>query len=1308
MPRDATSVTVEVTTAWGGSLAEALAGVEGDLTPVTLAAAATGGRATVSRDVAVGARVAPAPAILSEDVEWEPLPAGARLEALAGPLARVERVGELRRQRVGTLAIALVRVDGAPGTAQRIGRLRRAVVRVTRPSLRAAFAGGADNPHLSVTRSVLADGTWYRMAVPREGVYRLTAAFLRDSLGVAAPDIGRVQVYGNGGRILPAVNTAPRPADLREVPTLVQGSDLLFFGEGPSWWDFVPPVPAVPPNPPSFPGIPEVPGYWTHDISPFSDSTHYFVRVDAPSPQRLDAGAAFPAFPDAERLATVTERQFHERDLYNQERDGSGSGLDWMGEDLTRLSGGLTVFEGPAPAGIAGLVRYRARVASRTSFSAPPVTITMAAGGETVASVVPGSVDTTPANTGDLLRDSFIDIQRPAPASLGVTFRAAGGNAASLAFLDWAEAVYERAPIAQNGVVRFVTPGGRSGRFEIPLQGFAAAPEVWDVTESGSIRRLGVRQEGSTFLVQVEVTDGRAREMVAFDPSGAYVAGPPGRGSAVPTQNLHGISGSPAYVVVAHPDFLEQATRLADYRHAHDGLETVVVTTEQVDNEFASGSTDMRAIRDYLKFLYDRAPAADQIPRYLLLFGDGHFDYRRINEDAVPNFVPVYETENMFSRTSSYTSDDYFGLLADGDGLWRTEDEHVQLGIGRLPVRTPASAREMVDKIELYESPESLGKWRSTVTFVGDDNYPNPWDHDLHVLNADGTAQVAEATDPTLTVQKIYAPTYPLVLAGGLNRRPAATEAVLRSLNEGTLIWNYSGHGSPENLGDERYFTEDVLNSLDNRTRPAVFVTATCSFGKFDLDVNQSMAEQVLLRPEGGGIAMFTTVRIVYTSDAPTDGNNFGLNVTLTDQMLRRDADGRPRTLGDALFSTKNTAIGASLNNRKFNLLGDPAMRLGLPEQHIAIETPATLRAYDEATISGQVLRSDGSVDAAYSGVVDVEVYDAQRVAQLPFVAGNANGDFRIPYFVDLVPGGGVDGRYTVQTDAIYAGRATVTAGQFEATFRVPQDVSYSGLPAKVFAYGVADGRDASGASRDATVSTEAGTRPDDAEGPTVRLFVGDTTFVSGGIAPPSPVLVARISDASGINTVGAGVGHEVLLTIDGDAANAVDVGRYFAGDLDSYRSGTIRYPLPRLAPGPHTARLTAWDAVNNANTAEVSFIVTDTERLDVRNLFPYPNPTAGPTRFTFEHNLPAGTPAKVQLRVYTVNGRVVRTIDGDAALPGGVLPAGLVQIPWDGRDDDLDRLATGVYLFRLRVEATDAAGAADVVERIERVAIIR
>ena len=337
------------------------------------------------------------------------------------------------------------------------------------------------------------------------------------------------------------------------------------------------------------------------------------------------------------------------------------------------------------------------------------------------------------------------------------------------------------------------------------------------------------------------------------------------------------------------------------------------------------------------------------------------------------------------------------------------------------------------------------------------------------------------------------------------------------------------------------------------------------------------------------------------------------------------------------------------------------------------------------------MLGLDGQPDPTYRGEVDVTVFDAQRVVALPEGACCYTG-----------------GRYLDRTDRIYSGRASVQGGRFSTTFLVPQDVSYSGLPARVVAYATEPGGvDGDGVSTEAAVSTEAGARPDDQAGPEIDLFLNDESFVDGGETAPGGALVARLSDPSGINTVGAGVGHELLLTIDGDAAGAQDVGRFYVGDLDTYRSGTVRVPLPELEPGEHTATLTAWDALNNPSTATVRFVVVD-EGLVVSSVLPYPNPTAGPARFFVEHNQPAGTQARVQLRIYTVSGRPVRTIDGPEALPSGFLPSRSFQIPWDGRDDDLDRLASGVYLVRLRLETTDPAGGTRVAERVDRLAIIR
>ncbi len=629
-----------------------------------------------------------------------------------------------------------------------------------------------------------------------------------------------------------------------------------------------------------------------------------------------------------------------------------------------------------------------------------------------------------------------------------------------------------------------------------------------------------------------------------------------------------------------------------------------------------------------------------------------------------------------------------------------TRSERVDIGIGRITARTPQDASAVVSKLFRYEDPATLGEWRTRFTFVGDDEYPNSWDDDLHTYNADETAERAQEQDPAVTLRKIYGPAYPLVITARGRERPQVTEAVRDAIEEGTLIWNYSGHGGPEELGDEGYMTPELAASLDNPDRFPIFVTATCSFGKYDIAEEQSLAERIFLRASGGGIAMFTTVRLVYTGSSPEADNNFGLNIQLTRNMLTREdggLDGRPRRLGDILRDTKNTPQGLSFNNRKFNLLGDPAMRIGLPQRRLQVAASPTLTAFEEATVSGQVLDANGQPDPTFAGEVSVTVFDAKRKILLEEGAcchTDDDGDGR--------------GDYVDRTDRIFSGRASVSGGTFSTTFLVPQDVSYSGETARVVAYVMnGEGTDGVGQTQDVMISAQAGTRPNDAAGPEIRLFLNDSTFVDGGTTVPGGVVVARLRDDSGVNTVGAGVGHELLLTFDGDAGTAIDVGPFYTGDLNTYRSGEVRVPLPDLAPGEHTLQLTAWDALNNSSTAELRFVVVD-EGVRVENLFPYPNPTAGPTRFTFDHNQPPGTQAKVQLRIYTLAGRPVRTIDGDDALPGGTLPPGTVQIPWDGLDDDLDRLASGIYLFRLRLEVDAPAGGSRVAERVERLAIIR
>ena len=841
------------------------------------------------------------------------------------------------------------------------------------------------------------------------------------------------------------------------------------------------------------------------------------------------------------------------------------------------------------------------------------------------------------------------------------------------------------------------------------LEGFSEEPQVWDVTESGDVRRLGVQADGGAYRVQVEVEGvEEPRELVAFVEGEAARALDAEAVQAVAPQNLHGLQGSPELVIVRPEAFAEAAQELADYR-ASQGLRVEVADVEAIYNEFSGGLPDMRAVRDYFKFLYDRDGAEAPAFRYALLFGDGHFDFRGLGteeERALENHIFPFETEETLSPVRSYTSDDYFGLLDDDEGVWAynasgAAAERVDLGIGRLTVQTPQEAADVVRKIKHYESAATYGPWRTRYTAVADDGPAglagSEDDRDLHVQNADVVAELVKREAPPMNLKKVYGPSYEREYVGAW-RLPGAKEDLLEALRQGTLLFNYSGHGGIEGLTQEEILTRADVEALDNYDRLPVFVTATCSFGRWDMAEKQSAGEAVLLNARGGGVALLTTVRLVYTS-SDTLSLNPGLNRQVNIELFQRDEAGRPPRLGDVLRRTKNTAAGLQTNNRKFNLLGDPAMRIGLPEGEVVIEAvngtsvegnEVPLRALDRVTVAGEV-RTSGQVDAGFNGQVALTVFDAARKVALPD-----------PFFMPTP-------YYLVREDLVWRGEVAARNGRFEATFVVPKDISYADAPGRIAAYAYAEAGDRYGFTERVVVGGAVPELPDDGEGPELALFLEDTTFVAGGIVPPEPDLIVQLFDESGLNTAGAGVGHEMLLVIDGDEGGAIDLGDRYQSVGDSHRRGRVDVELPRQAPGPHTLRVKAWDVLNNSTEVSLDYVVAASEALELRNVYNYPNPMRGRTRFVFEHNQSAGTPANVEVRIYTLAGRPVRTFDAFEALPSGLLAGGPVQVAeWDGRDDDGARLGSGVYLYKVRVEVENAGGGREVAERVEKIALIR
>lgn len=1304
-------VVVEITVDWPVSMQALVDSTAIEAFTVSAARALSFGLPTVSETIALPSKDVPDLSLLASAYDELDLPVGDTLVAqeTSGPVVWLDGLGTSQGQYLVNLGVRLLVYE--EGVVRRYRQVRASVRYASGAgkqgvASRFAVSRRNDNPHLDIEESVLANGAVYKIPVHTTGLYRIDRDFLAALPDFPSPDAidpDRVAIYGNGGAPAPARNSAPRFADLVEQPAYRSGGGdgsfdagdaVVFYGKGPYGWAY------------GEEG-------WEHYVHPFSNENYYFVKI-LDEDAALPVSEPFPAYTGLETRSETEGRHMADFDEFMWSKE-NGTGHTWVMTPI-RAGDSRPLIENLMLPGLAqGAVRYRARVAIRSN---PAATVRFESNGALAgflraARSVLFDGEVAPIAVPGIAAFA-LDAGVNEPLHLSIRLDGGAENDAQAA-VDWVRVFYPKRLRATGDSLHFSTPGGQTGTFEFALEGFTAEPLVWDVTEPGHVRSLAVRQVGNAWRVQMQVADRSApRELAAFRPSVARPL-PAGGAQRVASQNLHGLAAYPDFVIVAPDEFRSAAEELAEHRRG-DGLDVLVTDIRQIYNEFSGGLTDVRGLRDYLRFLYDRGNEAAKPLRYALLFGDGHFNYRRLgtdNESLLENWIPPYETEESFNPIESYTSDDYFGLLDADEGIWEwpgnsraTGRERVDIGIGRFPVQTSEEAAVMVAKIKHYENPATYGAWRKQYLLVADDAYNElravkEGTPDLHTQNTDVVAELLAQEYPQIDLRKVYGISYKREFANGW-RLPGVERDISEYIqDDGVLVMNYSGHGGEYGLAQERIFTLEDGRELRNYDRLPLFITATCSYGWWDLSGEQSAAEVLLLNERGGAIALMTTVRLVYTSTG-LDELNVGLNRALNKELFKPAPDGRPRRLGDVMVSTKNTRAGLQANNRKFGLLGDPTLRLGYPSREAVVEqvngTPVeempAFRALDEVTIEGHVRTTAGAVDPGFEGQAHLVVFDAERRVNVPDRTAMPR-DY-----------------YTVWQDLLWRGSVSVTSGRFSATFVVPKDISYSNEPGRVSVYVRNASEHAGGYTEQVVVGGTAATLPDDHIGPDISLFLNDTTFVSGGLTPANPSLIVKLRDDSGINTVGTGVGHEMLLVVDGDERSAVDIGRRFESDPGSFRSGRVEYSFRDyaggLADGPHSLSVRAWDVLNNSNVQSLDFVVASTQDVVLNNVYNYPNPTSGHTRFVFEHNQPAGSMASVQVRIYALSGRPVRTIDTEEALPSGVLTAGPVQVTWDGRDEDMNLLASGIYLYKVRVRVENPDGGRSVSEHIEKLAIIR
>lgn len=1116
--------------------------------------------------------------------------------------------------------------------------------------------------------SVLASGSWHRIGIVNSGIHKLDYAFFNNmGLDMATLDPRNIRLYGNRQGQMPFSNSGVHSDDLKEFSIMGIGESdgsfdasdyVLFYGGSPNQMYY-----AAKPN--EWASTDTAHKHFHQHVHDYCDTTYYFITTDLGPGKRVAPQASSSLTPN-QTVTTFDDFQFHENNAKNLIK----SGREWYGEEFDIINSYSFGFNFPN-IDMSSQAVVEVDLVSRLDSYTHSYTVSSQSVTGTI--IIPG---TTPgcyycpiANAGNV----YMPLNPTGPV---ITVTVTGQNTSAVGWLNWVRVNARRQLKMSGGMMNFrdTKSVGAGNVAQYFLNGYTPALTVWDVTDIANAGQQ-VFSVNAGDLVWTLPSDA-LHEFIAFDGSQFYT---PTYFGEVPNQNLHALQPVD-YIIVSHPDFLAQANELAQLHEERDHLSYIIVTPQQIYNEFSAGAEDVTAIRDFVRMLYYRAPTHYQTPRYLLLLGDGSYDNKH-RLAANTNFIPTFQNLNGVGYTESYVSDEYFGLL-DDEGGWDNSGDFglVDIGIGRFPVRTAEEAQLMVDKIRSYitrrEPQTSIsacatnacsngGEWRNWITFIGDDE-----DSDIHMSQSDQLATFVDTSYDNYNLDKIYLDAYPQEQTPGGERYPDVNDAFDKRVGKGALMINYTGHGGEVGLAHERILEIAQINSWTNICNLPLFITATCEFTRFDDPSRTSAGELIFLNPDGGGIGLLTTVRLVYSTP------NFNLNKKFY-QCAFEPIDGEMPRIGDLLRITKVTS-GNNTNNRNFTLIGDPAVQLNYPVNNVVTSevnnvpvtssSSDTLRALSLVTIKGHVADPSGNLMTGFNGVLYPTVFDKYKT-----ITTLANDPPNPPF------------TFKLQKSILYHGKVTVTNGNFEFSFVVPKDIQYQMGTGRISYYAEDGNTDAAGSYEQLVVGGSNTSAPTDVVGPEIQLFLNDSNFVMGGLTDDSPHLFAIVRDSNGVNTVGNGIGHDIVAILDEETDNAIVLNDYYQANLNSYQSGVIIYPFSKLSEGKHTLSLKVWDVYNNSSTVKTEFVVTKADGLVLDHVLNYPNPFTTNTSFFLEYNQ-CCTQYDVQVQIFTVSGKLVKTINEHVNSEGYRSE----PIEWDGKDDYGDRIGRGVYIYRVFARSED------------------
>ena len=1108
----------------------------------------------------------------------------------------------------------------------------------------------------TASQSVLDEGEWYKLPITSTGIYKLDRNFL-SNLGIEVDNLDprTIQIYGNGGGMLPEWNSEFRPDDLKENAIQVVGESdgvmnggdyVLFYGKGPTDW--------------TKPG-----GDYVHQTHLYSDSSYYFLRVN------YQQGKRIPTVDESSLIPTHSYNYFEDYAVFEEEKVNLvKTGRRWFGAYYDIQTSYNVAFNFPhlvdtIPVKLTAQSAFRSTSPSTMNFLYRGNTVLNYTGATVTGNYASdyyklksGSASFLPETGDNIVLSTQFDKQ---------------GNPAAAAWMDYVKIQVGRELRMDNNPVFFRQSKGlgNGNVHAFTIANCNAQTQVWDLSTPWDVKRMQFSLNGTT--AELTVSADSLREFVALKSSGFLI---PTKARKQGNQNLHGLRDI-QYLVVVPPQFKEAGEAIAEFHAEYSKYTTACVTTHEIYNEFSSGAQDLTALRDFFRHLYWNASDSVFRLQNVLLLGDASYDYKgRVSPNH--NFIPIYEELLSNNLNNSTATDDYIALMDSSEGS-PLLSVGLDIGVGRIPVTTSAQAWEAVAKIKSYAENLNKGPWRNKILLAADD-VDIAWEKSLQ-FEADLNAQYLKNTYPQFNVDKVYMDAFQQVVTPGGQRYPEARSTIVRSVQEGVLIFNYIGHGGEVGLAQERVLElEDVVN-WTNSDKLAVFVTATCEFTRVDDPDRISAGEYLILNKKGGAIASFSTIRAVGV------GTAYSLNEAFYREAFARNGS---LSFGEIIRNTKNRV--PSGGNANFGLYGDPGLKFAWPKRRIittSIQVDGqpgdTLKALSLVTISGKVEHAFGGVDVSFDGQLFPIIYDKATALK---GLNNDNLSTDPAFYPEF--------NFELQKNILYKGRVSVDSGLFQFSFVVPKDIAYAIGSGKVSYYAASDSLDGSGADLSVLVGGSSSNASNDENGPEVQLFMNDEQFVNGGTTNQNPNLFAKVSDENGINTVGNGIGHDIVAVLDRESNEPIVLNAYYESDLDAYQSGTINYPFSTLEKGEHHLSLKVWDVHNNSSEAELDFIVADDGEMALEHVLNYPNPFTSYTEFHFEHNRP-NEDLVVEVQIFTVSGQLVKTLRHQFFANG----LRNTDVTWDGRDEFGDVLGKGVYIYRLQLKTADGKNKAEQYEKL-------